>query len=87
MHALQAAVWASLNGVGLALVVPAAMAIVADYHLPEQRGRAFGFLFTVAALGVCAVLYVCLPASQHTYLRALSANWACERAPSLGHCR
>jgi MFS family permease len=43
--------WAAFNGVGLALVLPCAQSIVADYYRPELRGRAFGFMFTMAALG------------------------------------
>jgi MFS family permease len=43
--------WAAFTGVGLAMVVPAAMSIIADYYRSEVRGRAFGVLFTVAALG------------------------------------
>ena len=47
----QAMAWAAFTGVGLAMVVPAAMSIIADYYRSEVRGRAFGVLFTVAALG------------------------------------
>ena len=38
-------------GLGLALVLPCAQSVLADYFIPEQRGRAFGFMFTLAALG------------------------------------
>ena len=48
---LQAMAWAAFNGVGLAFVLPCAQSILADYYIPEQRGRAFGFMFTLAALG------------------------------------
>ena len=44
---LQAMAWAAFNGV----VLPCAQSILADYYIPEQRGRAFGFMFTLAALG------------------------------------
>ena len=43
--------WAAFNGAGLAFVLPCAQSILADYYIPEQRGRAFGFMFTLAALG------------------------------------
>ena len=48
---LQAMAWAAFNGAGLAFVLPCAQSILADYYIPEQRGRAFGFMFTLAALG------------------------------------
>ena len=50
---MQAMAWAGFTGVGLAMVVPAAMSIIADYYQSAVRGRAFGALFTVAALGEC----------------------------------
>ncbi|CAL5221985.1 g4269 [Coccomyxa viridis] len=50
----QAMAWAAFNGVGLAFVLPCAQSILADYYIPEQRGRAFGFMFTLAALGSMA---------------------------------
>lgn len=45
--------WAAFNGIGLALVLPCAQSVIADYYRPELRGRAFGFMFTMAALGLC----------------------------------
>lgn len=48
---LQAMAWAAFNGAGLALMLPCAQSVLADYYIPEQRGRAFGFMFTLAALG------------------------------------
>ena len=48
---MQAMAWAAFNGAGLALVLPCAQSVLADYYIPEQRGRAFGFMFTLAALG------------------------------------
>ncbi len=47
----QATAWAALSGIGLALVIPCVQAIVAELYSPYERGRAFGFLFTVSALG------------------------------------
>ena len=49
--AVQAAAWAALNGVGLALVMPCVQAILAEVYYARQRGRAFGLLFTISALG------------------------------------
>ena len=48
---VQAAAWAALNGVGLALVMPCVQAILAEVYYARQRGRAFGLLFTISALG------------------------------------
>ena len=47
----QAMAWSAFNGVGLAFVLPCAQSLVADYYAPAVRGRAFGFVFTMAALG------------------------------------
>ncbi|BDA49896.1 probable quinolone resistance protein NorA at N-terminal half [Coccomyxa sp. Obi] len=47
----QAMAWSAFNGIGLALVLPCVQSLVADYYAPAVRGRAFGFLFTMAALG------------------------------------
>ena len=47
----QAAAWAALNGIGLALVMPCVQAILAEVYYARQRGRAFGLLFTISALG------------------------------------
>lgn len=41
----------AMNGVGLALVMPAAQSLIADLYKAKQRGRAFGCIMTVAALG------------------------------------
>ena len=49
---MQATAWAALSGIGLALVIPCVQAIIAELYSPYERGRAFGFLFTVSALGV-----------------------------------
>jgi MFS family permease len=40
-----------VNGVGLALVIPAVSSMIADYHPPETRGRAFGMMSLTASLG------------------------------------
>lgn len=36
---------------GLALVIPSGQSLVADYHSPLQRGRAFGVLYLTSASG------------------------------------
>lgn len=48
---MQAAVWIAMNGVGLALVMPCAQSIMAEAFPCEERGRAFGMLFTLSAFG------------------------------------
>ena len=40
-----------MNGVGLALVMPCAQSIMAEAFPCEERGRAFGMLFTLSAFG------------------------------------
>jgi MFS family permease len=42
--------WA-FNGVGLALLIPNAQSLIADYYKPVSRGAAFGALYLTAALG------------------------------------
>ena len=49
---MQATAWAALSGIGLALVIPCVQAIIAELYSPYERGRAFGVLFTVSALGM-----------------------------------
>lgn len=59
---LQAMAWSAFNGVGLAFVLPCAQSLVADYYAPSVRGRAFGFMFTMAALGARAATFLlCRP--------------------------
>ena len=42
--------WA-INGIGLSFLIPSAQSLTADYNSEEHRGRAFGFLHMVGALG------------------------------------
>eukprot|EP00897_Mesotaenium_endlicherianum_P007666 jgi/Mesen1/6928/ME000036S06256 len=58
----QVVVARALNGVGLALVIPAIQALVADSAPPEARGVAFGWLQLVSNVGsilggACGVLF------------------------------
>ena len=48
----QAIVFVALTGMGLALVQPSAQSVIADIFAEHKRGRAFGAIFTVSALGV-----------------------------------
>ena len=48
---MQAAAFASLNGVGLALVLPCVQSILADVYSPDRRGLAFGLVLTTGAVG------------------------------------
>ncbi len=52
----QAMSFSAVNGLGLALVIPAAQSLVADYYEERSRGGAFGLLFGVSSLGapLCA---------------------------------
>ena len=47
----QAAAWTGMNGLGLALVMPCAQSIMAEVFSAKERGRAFGTLFTLSAVG------------------------------------
>ena len=42
--------WA-MNGVGLALLIPTAQSLTADYNPADRRGSAFGLLWMTGALG------------------------------------
>ena len=48
---VQAMSYSAVNGLGLALVIPAAQSLVADYYEEKARGGAFGLLFGVSSLG------------------------------------
>ena len=45
--------FSAVNGLGLALVIPASQSLVADYYVESSRGGAFGLLLGVASPG-CA---------------------------------
>lgn len=47
----QAMMFAALNGIGLALLVPCCQSLIADLYPADQRGRAFGTLQLTASLG------------------------------------
>lgn len=47
----QVAFWRAVNGVGLALVVPAIQSLVADAVVEEERGMAFGWLQMMTNMG------------------------------------
>ncbi|KAI5079251.1 hypothetical protein GOP47_0004730 [Adiantum capillus-veneris] len=48
---VEVAVSRALNGVGLAMVIPAIQSLVADVAHPEKRGLAFGWLHFTGNLG------------------------------------
>lgn len=79
---LQAMAWAAINGAGLAFVLPCAQSILADYYIPEQRGRAFGFMFTLAALGESLS-----PAGSHCCHKHKAAMYTNCRGRLLSKCR
>lgn len=41
----------SFNGLGQALVIPNTQSLMADYHKEENRGKAFGCLYSVSSFG------------------------------------
>eukprot|EP00249_Psilotum_nudum_P020925 c27903_g1_i2 orf=1788-2504(-) len=48
---VQCSVWRAVNGVGLAIVLPALQSFIADSYLDGGRGVAFGWLNLVGAIG------------------------------------
>jgi MFS family permease len=44
-------VWRAMTGVGLAVIVPTAQSLIADYFPPEKRGTAFGWLGLTGVIG------------------------------------
>eukprot|EP00892_Ulva_mutabilis_P011286 jgi/Ulvmu1/852/UM100_0003.1 len=50
-HLVQACVFTTMNGLGLALVIPCAQSLMADYYPAEQRGRAFGAMQLTMSCG------------------------------------
>lgn len=65
MYVEQAAVWASLNGIGLALVLPCVQSVLADVWEPASRGRAFGTILTIAAVGEYPVTFLVATQNAH----------------------
>ncbi|BFI31222.1 hypothetical protein MPTK2_3g19640 [Marchantia polymorpha subsp. ruderalis] len=64
----QAALARALNGVGLAIVAPAILSLVADFTRDESRGVAFGWLYGAGQIGsVAAGAFVTLMGS-HTVM-------------------
>ncbi|CAL5220314.1 g2303 [Coccomyxa viridis] len=62
----QAAAFASLNGVGLALVLPCVQSILADVYSPERRGLAFGLVLTTGAVGQIVFNYLAIDTGGQT---------------------
>lgn len=48
---VQACSFTTMNGLGLALVIPCAQSLMADYFPAEQRGRAFGAMQLTMSFG------------------------------------
>jgi MFS family permease len=45
-------IFRAITGIGLAVIVPTAQSLIADYFLPKKRGKAFGWLGLTGVLGV-----------------------------------
>ncbi|KAJ4966496.1 hypothetical protein NE237_018345 [Protea cynaroides] len=50
-HFLQVSLWRAINGIGLAIVIPALQSFIADSYLDGVRGRGFGMLSLVGSVG------------------------------------
>jgi len=61
----EAAMLCGVNGVGIALVMPAGQSLIADYYSDSQRGRAYGIINAVQAFG--AMLGVVLATNLSGY--------------------
>lgn len=48
---MQAVVYCAGNGIGLAFLLPTVQSVISEMYAARQRGKAFGFLLTTAALG------------------------------------
>ncbi|KAB1200263.1 Protein spinster [Morella rubra] len=48
---LQVAFWTAINGIGLAIVIPALHSFIADSYTDGSRGRGFGLLSLVGSIG------------------------------------
>ncbi|XP_043709673.1 multidrug resistance protein 2-like [Telopea speciosissima] len=48
---VQVAFWRAINGIGLAIVIPALQSFIADSYLDGVRGRGFGLLSLVGSVG------------------------------------
>ncbi|CAN6195735.1 unnamed protein product [Urochloa humidicola] len=65
---LQVAISRGLNGIGLALVVPSILSLVADSTDEATRGSAFGWLQLASSLGFISGGFVGLLLAQTTFL-------------------
>ncbi|CAL8464778.1 g4313 [Coccomyxa elongata] len=56
----QAVLYCAGNGIGLAFLLPTIQSVISEMYAAKQRGKAFGFLLTTAALGgvMCSILAV-----------------------------
>ena len=45
-------IYRCLTGIGLAVIVPTAQSLIADYYPPDERGKAFGLLGLTGVIGV-----------------------------------
>ncbi|RLN33993.1 uncharacterized protein C2845_PM03G33190 [Panicum miliaceum] len=70
---LQVAVSRGLNGIGLALVIPAVQSLVADSTDDDNRGAAFGWLQLTSSIGSIFGGFFALMLAQTTFLGV--AGW------------
>lgn len=80
---VQACSFTSMNGLGLALVIPCAQSLMADYFPAEQRGRAFGAMQLTMSLGsMVGSLYATNVAKYQVHSWLL---WPCMMVESTFH--
>ncbi|ERN17569.1 hypothetical protein AMTR_s00059p00134890 [Amborella trichopoda] len=71
----QVAFWRAINGVGLAIVIPALQSFIADSYLDGVRGRGFGLLNLVGSIGGIGGGVVATVMAGHDYWGI--TGWRC----------
>lgn len=68
---MQAVLYCAGNGIGLAFLLPTIQSVISELYAAKQRGKAFGFLLTTAALGTCAGHQVLMPDDKSNPVKVL----------------
>lgn len=70
----------SINGIGLALVIPNVQSLTADFHKSSSRGRAFGRLWlTLSMGGMLGALYATNMGARRPFGYE---GWRCAAGPA-----
>lgn len=74
-HFQQVAFWRAVNGLGLAIVIPALQSFIADSYKNGSRGAGFGFLSLVGSIGGIGGGVLATVMAGHEYLDM--PGWRC----------